>query len=59
PFSILIGDEVKSTLTTNGTDGNYIKVVSQIVLNQGKFLCSIKALRTGLKIKSLVLVRHQ
>ena len=59
PFSILIGDEVKSTLTTNGTDGNYIKVVSQIVLNQGKFLCSIKALRTGLKIKRLVLVRHQ
>lgn len=59
PFSILIGDIVKSTLTTNGTNGDFIKITAQIVLEPGNHLCAIKALRSGLRIKRLVLVRHQ
>lgn len=59
PFSILIGNSVKSTLTTNGTNGDYIKITAQIILEPGKHLCSIKALRSGLKMKRLVIVRHQ
>lgn len=59
PFSILINDEVMATLTTNGTSGKTIQVSAQIVLKEGKFLCAIKALRTGLQLKKLTLVRHQ
>lgn len=59
PISILLGDTVASTLTTNGTDGNTIHISTQIIINQGKFLFSLKALRTGLTISRLELVRHQ
>ena len=59
PLSILLGDTVASTLTTNGTDGKTIHISTQIIIPQGKFLFSIKALRTGLIISRLELVRHQ
>lgn len=59
PLSILLGDTVASTLTTNGTDGKTIHISTQIIIQQGKFLFSIKALRTGLSISRLELVRHQ
>ncbi len=59
PISILLGDTVLSTLTTNGTDGKTIHIASQVIIPQGKFLFSIKALRTGLSISRLELVRHQ
>ncbi len=59
PLSILLGDTVASTLTTNGTDGNTVHIATQIIIPQGKFLFSLKALRTGLKISRVELVRHQ
>ncbi|MCU0105089.1 glycoside hydrolase family 3 C-terminal domain-containing protein [Acholeplasma vituli] len=59
PLSILLGDTVASTLTTNGTDGKTIHISTQIIIQQGKFLFSIKALRTGLSISRLELIRHQ
>ena len=59
PLSILLGDTVASTLTTNGTDGKTIHIATQIIIPQGKFLFSIKALRTGLNISRLELIRHQ
>lgn len=59
PLSILLGDTVASTLTTNGTDGNTIHISTQIIIPQGKFLFSIKALRTGLNIFRIELVKHQ
>lgn len=59
PLSILLGDTVASTLTTNGTDGKTIHISTQIIIPQGKFLFSLKALRTGLTISRLELVRHQ
>lgn len=59
PFSILCEDRVLSTLTTNGTDGKWFDIASQIILNPGVHRLTFKSHASGLKIKRIDIIRHQ
>lgn len=59
PFSIIRENQVLSTLTTNGTDGQWFDIASQIVLNPGVHRLSFKAHASGLKIKRIEMIRHR
>ncbi len=59
PFSIMRENEVLSTLTTNGTDGKWFDIASQIVLNPGIQRLSFKAHASGLKVKRIDMIRHR
>jgi hypothetical protein len=59
PFSIMRENEVLSTLTTNGTDGKWFDIASQIVLNPGVQRLSFKAHASGLKVKRIDMIRHR
>lgn len=59
PFSILCEDRVLSTLTTNGTDGKWFDIASQVILNPGIHRLTFKSHASGLKIKRIDIVRHQ
>lgn len=58
PFSILIDKISKSTITTHGTEGKLEWINPEIILEEGKQLCSFKAHRSGLVIKQIIIKKH-
>ncbi|RJX26074.1 MAG: beta-glucosidase [Acholeplasma sp.] len=58
PFSIVKDDLVLSTLTTNGTEGKWVDISSQVRLTPGIHRLSLVAKASGLKVKRLHLIRH-
>lgn len=59
PFSILSEDYVLSTLTTNGTDGKFVDIASQVIINEGVQRLTFKAHSSGLRVKRIDLIKHQ
>ena len=58
PFSIVKDDIILSTLTTNGTEGKWVDISSQVRLTPGIHRLSLVAKASGLKVKRLHLIRH-
>lgn len=58
PFSIYINDEIKQTVTSNGTNGVEVGLGSQILINKGKHVLSIKFHKTGLNVHELSVTKH-
>ncbi|HKL61692.1 MAG TPA: glycoside hydrolase family 3 N-terminal domain-containing protein [Acholeplasma sp.] len=58
PFSVLINNEAKQTITSNGTNGQEVVVSAYININEGKQFIGLKFNKTGLNIHEMKLIRH-
>ncbi len=58
PFSLLIENTIKQTITSNGTDGNEITVSAQIIIEKGLTFLGLRFNRSGLEINEISLIRH-
>jgi beta-glucosidase len=58
PFSVLIENTIKQTITSNGTDGQEITVSAQIIIEKGIKYLGLRFNRSGLQINEISLIRH-
>ena len=58
PFSVMSEDVVLSTLTTNGTEGRWFDIASQVIIDKGIKRLILKAHASGLKIKRIECIKH-
>lgn len=58
PFSIFVDFDNKATITVGATNGNVIHVSSQIIINEGNHYLTFRFNKTGIKVKSIKVIKH-